>query len=143
MGRTIQLRHCLFAAAALFGAASPVLGQEKSVAAGAYTAEQATRGDSVFKTVCVSCHSPTEFTSVDFKAAWAGKQVFFLFDQLRNNMPQDNPGGLSREQYAAVVAYILKIQEFPAGSADLPHTDEELKTIVFPAKGNAAPAKKR
>jgi mono/diheme cytochrome c family protein len=143
MGRTIGLRHCVIAAAALLGAGSPAFAQERSVATGAYTEAQATRGDSVFKSICVSCHSPTEFTSVDFKAMWAGKQVFFLFDQLRSNMPQDNPGGLSREQYAAVVAYILKIQEFPAGTADLPHTDDELKTIVFPAKGNTAPAKKR
>jgi hypothetical protein len=34
-------------------------------------------------------------------------------------MPQDNPGGLWGEEYAAILAYILEENDFPAGAEAL------------------------
>ena len=34
-------------------------------------------------------------------------------------MPQDNPGGLSEQDYQDVMAYMLSANDFPAGEADL------------------------
>jgi S-disulfanyl-L-cysteine oxidoreductase SoxD len=35
-------------------------------------------------------------------------------------MPQDRPGSLSAEEYADVVAYILRLNGRPAGERELP-----------------------
>ncbi|HUF51797.1 MAG TPA: cytochrome c [Longimicrobiales bacterium] len=142
MRTAIRLNYCLVVAAAWFGAAAPALAQApRSVADGAYSPVQAMRGDSLFRNVCGSCHSTSEFTTADFRGLWAGKSVFTLFDQLRATMPQDNPGGLSRELYAAVIAYILQLNTYPASEIDLPHGDDELKNIFFPQA--AAPNSRR
>jgi hypothetical protein len=46
-------------------------------------------------------------------------------------MPLDNPGGLAPEEYAAVIAYVLKLNQYPAGSSELPIADAALKLITF------------
>jgi hypothetical protein len=46
-------------------------------------------------------------------------------------MPLDNPGGLAPEEYAAVIAYILKLNQYPAGPSELPIADSALKLITF------------
>ena len=43
-----------------------------------------------------------------------GKERMDLFDQIKTTMPDDNPGGLSVQQYTDVVAYIFKINGMPA-----------------------------
>lgn len=103
----------------------------RSVLAGAYTLEQAAGGEAVFKGTCGNCHSSSQFIGPSFEVVWADRLVFELFDQLRSTMPLDNPGGLSREQYAGVIAYILKLNAYPAGDKPLPHDDAGLKLIRF------------
>jgi hypothetical protein len=46
-------------------------------------------------------------------------------------MPLDNPGGLARDDYAAVIAYLLRLNEFPPGTTPLPVADAALKRIRF------------
>jgi len=48
-------------------------------------------------------------------------------------MPQDNPGALTREQDADVIAFVLSINKLPAGKAELPAQSEMLKQIKFEA----------
>jgi hypothetical protein len=40
-------------------------------------------------------------------------------DVIANTMPQSDPGSLKPEEYAAVTAYILQQNSYPAGSAAL------------------------
>ena len=47
-------------------------------------------------------------------------------------MPQDNPGRLTPEQTADVLAYVLSLS-FPAGPSELDHEVEPLKLIAFRA----------
>jgi mono/diheme cytochrome c family protein len=108
------------------GAATP-----RSTLTGAYTAEQAAEGEAVFRNMCSSCHPTSQFTGAAFQRTWSERPVFALFDQIRLMMPMDNPGGLRDEEYAAVVAYILKLNAFPAGSHPLPAQDSALKQIRF------------
>jgi mono/diheme cytochrome c family protein len=103
----------------------------RSATNGAYSAEQATEGETTFRNICGSCHGIAEFNSPAFRRTWSGRPVFALFDQLRASMPLDNPGGLSREQYAAVIAYVLKLNQYPAGASALPVADSALKRITF------------
>ena len=49
-------------------------------------------------------------------------------------MPDDNPGGLSVQQYTDVVAYIFKINGMPAGTDSLSSDPEALRQIRIEAK---------
>lgn len=103
----------------------------RNAADGAYTADQAKQGEAVFVGTCGNCHGTTEFSGPTFLRLWSGRSVYDFFDQIRNTMPLDNPGGLSREQYTHVIAYLLKLNEYPTGQAGLPSTDAGLRRIRF------------
>jgi hypothetical protein len=46
-------------------------------------------------------------------------------------MPANNPGSLSREQDADILAFVLSMNGFPAGKAELEHQTETLRQIRF------------
>jgi hypothetical protein len=56
-----------------------------------------------------------------------------LFEKMQESMPADHPGSLSREQNAALLAFILGFNEFPAGDAQLRSESEWLAKIRFKA----------
>jgi S-disulfanyl-L-cysteine oxidoreductase SoxD len=105
-----------------------------SILHGAYTAAQAARGQTVFSNTCGNCHSTSEFSGAPFQRKWANQPVFTFFDHVRSSMPLDNPGGLSRAEYAAVLAYILRLNAYPEGAAELPTEDAKLRAIRFEVK---------
>jgi mono/diheme cytochrome c family protein len=107
---------------------------DTSVLVGAYTGAQATRGQTVFRATCGNCHSTSEFSGAPFQRKWAGQPILTFFDHVRTSMPLDNPGGLSRAEYAAVLAYILKLNGYPEGRADLPNEADALRRIRFEVK---------
>jgi len=57
------------------------------------------------------------------------KSVFDIFDTIRSQMPEDNPGSLERQEYVDVVAYIFSLNSYPAGANELPTDDDGLKKI--------------
>src|SRR5215471_19233686 len=106
---------------------SSVLGQEKplqSVWDGIYSNDQAARGKAAYAEACASCHGEKlegrgqtpQLAGSDFIGNWKGMTVGDLFDKMQATMPADKPGKLSREQNATILAYILKMNEFPAGA---------------------------
>jgi S-disulfanyl-L-cysteine oxidoreductase SoxD len=106
--------------------------QEKtSVKSGVYTAAQADRGIAIFKSKCASCHAPNRFTDDLFYTSFAGKPLWEMFDVISDSMPEDNPGSLKKEEYADVIAYFLKLNNFPAGETELPIDKDTLSAIVF------------
>ncbi len=52
---------------------------------------------------------------------------------LSTSMPQSSPGSLKKAEYAALLAYILSENDFPAGKA-LDQDEAALKQIKFAAK---------
>ena len=102
---------------------------ERPLTSGVYSAKQVERGEGVYKTSCQSCHAKTEYTGDKFKVAWVTKTVFDIFDTIRSQMPEDNPGSLERQEYVDVVAYIFSLNAYPAGANDLPGDDDSLKKI--------------
>jgi mono/diheme cytochrome c family protein len=108
----------------------------KSVNDGIYSAAQADRGAAVFKTTCTACHEESRFTGDEFLNGWTGKPLHELFHHMSTTMPEDNPGSLKPQQYADVVAYFLKLNGYPAGTAELPSAAEGLKAIKFDKKAN-------
>ena len=94
-------------------------------AAAYFTAEQATRGQRVFTTVCSTCHGRNEFTGPIFAMTWRADPLGNLFQHISTAMPQDRPGSLSAQQYADVLSYILQLNGGRAGDRELP-ADEDL-----------------
>jgi S-disulfanyl-L-cysteine oxidoreductase SoxD len=113
----------------------------RSVWDGVFTEKQAKRGQPLFNQYCASCHGDAltggdatpPLTGGDFLANWNGLTVGDLFERIRRTMPQNDPGRLSRQQDADVLAYILSVNEFPPGQAELPHDTQLLKQIRFEA----------
>jgi mono/diheme cytochrome c family protein len=102
---------------------------ERPLTSGVYSAKQVERGEGVYKTSCQSCHAKSEYTGDKFKVAWVSKTAFDIFNQVRTEMPEDNPGSLERQEYVDVIAYIFSLNSYPAGADDLPGDDEGLKKI--------------
>jgi hypothetical protein len=48
-------------------------------------------------------------------ASWDGRTVGDLIEYLRDNMPQGEPGSLTREEYLWVTAYLLRLNGMPPG----------------------------
>jgi S-disulfanyl-L-cysteine oxidoreductase SoxD len=125
-------RFLLLAAAAVLAVTVTIGAQEKtSVKAGVYTAAQADRGQALFRSKCASCHAPNRFTDDFFYGSFAGKPLWEMFDVISDSMPEDDPGSLSKEQYADVIAYLLQLNKFPPGETDLPTDKDALSAILF------------
>jgi quinoprotein glucose dehydrogenase len=108
---------------------------------GVYTDAQAKRGEKVYADKCVSCHTDsllgdgtaTALTGTGFAANWDGVSLAELVERTRNTMPDDDPGTLSRQQVADVIAFVLKFNKFPTGGAELAPQAEALNQIKFVA----------
>src|SRR5262245_57455798 len=137
-------------AAVLFGSSAPPFGvavhaqQSRTVSDGAYTDEQARRGQAVYTERCASCHGATlggaqapPLVGDDFMRAWGGP-LSELANKIQNTMPANDPGKLTRQQTADIVAYVLQTGKFPAGRAELGADDAALKQIMIPAPAGSS-----
>jgi mono/diheme cytochrome c family protein len=102
----------------------------------AYTEAQAKRGEATFIGTCSGCHAKSQFTDASFVRSWKGRSVFELLNLIRATMPVEQPGQLPPDQYADVVAYILRLNGAPAGDRELPVTPAADRE---PAGGEASP----
>jgi len=101
----------------------------RSTASGVYTEEQATRGRDTYQMQCKSCHTPASHTGATFASWWDRKPLSDLFQFVTTRMPKNEPGSLQPDEYADVVAYLLKLNELPSGSQPLPADSVALKKI--------------
>jgi S-disulfanyl-L-cysteine oxidoreductase SoxD len=116
-------------AAAAASAQPPASGAPRSTRAGVFTAAQAERGAEVYAGMCRSCHVPATHSGATFAKAWNGRPLAELFQYVSEQMPKNDPGGLAPEQYADVVAYLLRMNAMPAGAAELPPDPTPLAAI--------------
>ena len=100
-----------------------------------YSDSQATAGQAVWGKACAECHETKDVTGADFRTKWAGQPVFTLFEQIRTTMPDGNPGSLPREEYAAAMAYIFKLNGLTAGAAPFTGDSTALANVklILPA----------
>jgi mono/diheme cytochrome c family protein len=114
----------------MLGIASPVAAQQlASTTSGVYSDEQATRGRDVYLGNCKSCHTPESHTGALFKMTWEGRPLADLFAYISLRMPKNEPGSLSPQENADVLAYLLKLNRMPSGGVDIPADSNALKTI--------------
>ena len=114
----------------------------KSIWDGIYTEEQATRGKGLYSQECASCHGgeltggemAPPLAGGEFLAGWDGLTVGDLFERIRISMPQNNPGSLSGQQNADILAFMFSSSRFPAGTTELPKEAGILKQIKFEVK---------
>ncbi len=135
----------------MFLGASALLAQDTGTAVpsgpalsrGVYSAGQADRGEKFFAKVCIECHETFEFAQEQFDKEWLGKTAFDFFDLVLTTMPDDKPGTLKRQDILDVMAYIFKLNAYPAGQADLPDDNEKLKLIQIDARPAPPPGSRR
>lgn len=122
--------------------------ESRSVWEGVYTDEQAKRGEPIYRKECAVCHgdmltggeSAPPLSGGAFLANWNGLTMGDLFDRIRKTMPQSNPGRLTRQQDADILAFMLSVNKFPSGKTELYRQSEMLKEIRFES---AKPASKK
>ena len=111
----------------------------KSVWDSVYTANQAARGETAYTNTCARCHKASlagadespALTGSSFLANWNGQTVRDLHDRVRTSMPTDDPGTYGRQLVTDVIAYVFKVNGFPAGSSELPSAADSLKDITI------------
>jgi len=113
----------------------------RSVWDGVYTREQANRGQDTYQEACLQCHGESldggeaaPLAGEEFLRKWNGKTAGDLFAVIRKSMPEDNPGSLSSPEYADVLAYILSVNDFPAGQKELDRDVTALNEILIEMK---------
>ena len=144
--RFLALATC--AGVALAGALpAPLHAQQARTAAdGVYSSEQAGRGQKLYGERCASCHGPTlggaqapPLAGDEFLGMWGGP-VSELANKIHDTMPANDPGSLTREQAADLVAHVLQVNSFPAGSAELSADPTVLTAIAVRRAQAPAPA---
>jgi mono/diheme cytochrome c family protein len=133
------MRRALFL---LFSAACVIAAASRSVWDGVYTKEQAGRGKDAYTQECMKCHAENllggedapALAGADFLRRWNTKPVGALFESIRKTMPSDDPGSLSTRQCADIVAYVLSMNEFPAGQKELENEAGPLNEIRIEGK---------
>ncbi|MGE0159046.1 MAG: c-type cytochrome [Gemmatimonadales bacterium] len=110
-------------------APAPSGGAGAGALSGVYAAAQANRGRDQFRSMCAECHTVPEFSDNAFKLKWSRRSLGDLFTFIHQNMPDSAPGILTPQQAVDLVAYILQLNEIPAGSAQLPPDEARLRGI--------------
>ena len=134
------------AAFGLMGAASVAAlhaqGAARNVWDGVYSADQAAQGKTLFAEKCATCHGADlsgaemapPLVGAIFLGDWVGQSAGDLFTRIHTTMPANDPGSLNNAQAAQALAYILSVNQFPAGATALPTDDAGLGQIAITAE---------
>ena len=116
-------------------AAAP--GAAKSIWDGVFTKEQADRGAEAFKSACSECHG-NDLAGDGFAPALSGSDFMGnwndLSERIRISMPPSGPSAVTPAQKADIVAHIMNVNKFPAGTTELEPKTEVLKGIKIEMK---------
>jgi|SRR5262245_8057621 len=116
-----------------------LLAAAASVWDGVYTEEQASRGQALYEKECAGCHLSTlqgeglapGLVADAFTYRWQDGPVSDLFVVIKMTMPADRPSTLQDQEYADIIAYLLKKNNYPSGSRELSRNQADLKEIGF------------
>lgn len=138
--RTLAVVFCALAplvAAIHRSAAQTPADGAASTSAGVYTTGQATRGEETYMSMCVGCHPAGTYATPAFREKWDGRPLSELFALVSETMPKQEPASLTPKEYAQTIAYLLKINDVPAGKTELADDVEALKKIRIEMPGTA------
>lgn len=115
----------------------------RTVWGAAYTEAQAARGKAAYQQQCSFCHlsdlrgqgfAPPLIEEA-FVQRWSDGNLGDLFTIVKLTMPQDKPASLMDQEYADIVAYLLKANQYPAGQQELAPDPAALKQVTFKRGG--------
>jgi cytochrome c len=135
MGVAVQRVCGLLALAAVAWSAPEARAEE-----GVYSAEQSARGEALYQQYCAACHGArlqgnpaAPLTGDAFRGRWEdGKHTLDdLYYIIRSLMPNNAPGSLSRVEYADIIAFILRINNYPSGAQELEPKAATMKAVTL------------
>jgi alcohol dehydrogenase (cytochrome c) len=108
-----------------------------------FTEAQVVIGRAAYDQSCATCHGANlddgplgaPLKGDAFMQKYGGRPARTLFDVTRTTMPTANPGSLSAETYAALVALMLEQNDIVAGETPLPTDPQQLAAMQVPAGG--------
>jgi hypothetical protein len=100
---------------------------------GWFSPAQAERGRTSFESACGECHAPSELVGAEFEWRWRRQTAWHLYREIETTMPENRPGALAPQVYADIVAYVLDLNDYQAGSDELAPTREALEAIPLGA----------
>ena len=109
----------------------------RSVWDGVYTEEQAGRGERTYTQACAVCHlddllgdgfAPS-LVGAAFSFRWTGLSVGDIFATIRATMPMGAPASLSARAYVDLAAFLLSVNDYPAGDEELEPDGSTLEQI--------------
>jgi mono/diheme cytochrome c family protein len=114
----------------------------KSVWDAVYSQDQAKRGQAKYAQVCSQCHQADlsgsdqapSLAGGEFLDRWNDQSVGDLADRIRLTMPQDDIGSLNVQMSADITAYVLQVNNFPAGQDELKADRSAMKSVVIKRK---------
>lgn len=118
--------------------------------AGIYLDIQADSVSTLYSTGCAGCHGQkgqgseggSSLVGTLFQSRWQEKSIGDLFEITKQTMPKNNPASYDDQTYAALVAFMLRLNNFPAGEKSLPSEKKELDLIRYgPPALNKVPYK--
>lgn len=115
----------------------------RTTADGVYTRQQADAGRDLFAYACQSCHAPAQHSGPAFVAKWRGRPLSELFTYMRREMPQTDPGTMTDEEYTALTAYVLRINQMPMGRVPLAADSAAMHRIRFDTLPSPVPHPER
>jgi mono/diheme cytochrome c family protein len=114
-----------------------------------YSEAQAGRGKAVYEKECANCHMADlrgegfapPLVDAPFAQRWRNGKLGDLLTIVNATMPADRPNTLTPAQYAEVVAYLLKMNGYPAGEQPLSEKPADLAQVVFtkPSRDSCLP----
>lgn len=136
---------------ALVSAAQAPQAPARTIWDGIYTTQQAEYGAFLYGANCARCHGDSlagradddgdaaPLVGAEFWRTHQGKTLDSMFTVMKTRMPLTSPGSLRDSDYASILAFILSVNEFPAGATELPATALGLSSFRF-VDAPAAPA---
>jgi polar amino acid transport system substrate-binding protein len=128
------------AVALLISAGAASRAHASSAAPALYTAAQASSGGKEYESKCSACHGaqleggagpalsgPTLKTLSQNTKLTIGD----LFSFLSQQMPLNEPASLTHDQYAAIMAFILKSNGYPAGAKPLSYNVAKVSKVTL------------
>jgi mono/diheme cytochrome c family protein len=114
----------------------PALPAPKTVWDGVYNHAQEERGQSAYALFCSRCHGEDlngargVLRGSRFMDRWREDNLSSLFTLMKNTMPPGPREGVNSPEYVDIIAYVLGVNQFPAGSGELTLNDLERILIV-------------
>ena len=134
------------AAATVLLTARETIAQPRSVWDGVFTMEQAARGEGRYRKECSSCHGAAlegdggfapALIAEAFTDRWQDATVGDVLIVVKASMPQDRPASLGPDVYADIVAFMLKMNNYPAGRTELstdPAQSQDIRIAKSPTR---------